>query len=95
METSSSSSSSSSGSSSSSNSSTSSSSSSSSSSRHSPYQLHLLLAMLRQHPFCSVFTALSSCTIIIRSLKIDLSTLQTQALDFGLASGQGWGGWGG
>ena len=32
------------------------------------------LAMLRHHPFYSVFIALSSCPIIIR-VKIDLSSL--------------------
>ena len=41
--------------------------------------------MLRQHPLYSVFTALSSCRIILRSLKIDLSSFQTRASDFGLA----------
>ena len=53
-----------------------SSSSSSSSRQPPPHQLHLLLAMLTQHPFCSVFKALSSCRIILCSLKVDLSSLQ-------------------
>ena len=33
------------------------------------------VAVCRQHPFYLVFTALSSCPIIIRGLKIDLSSL--------------------
>ena len=47
--------------------------------------------MLTQHPFCSVFKALSSCRIILCSLKVDLSSLQTRASDFGFVF-FGWGG---
>ena len=55
----------------------------------------MLKTILRAHPFYSVFTALSSCTIIIRGLQIHLPSLLTRPLDFGLAAGWGVGGGGG